>query len=579
VVGLDARGPTRLVTAGLFAERTPASSRAYGPPQLDVLAVLDESSCGTSQAIECGLVTLVPDQGNGGIPPDPAGELAFRAPIRLAQLGLPANVPPVPAYPVALATVMPRHPPPPALPGDDPDPLLWDVVPDRTQVPILNLYRSIGPVQASALVVVAAADGFVHLVDPSRWAPLSDIDAFRGTAHAAVTSAVSEPVNSLVTLPVFGVWTDVSSAASPALADTAAAMPSEISFTPGYLLTDGWFAEWNGRLPGLVQRVGALQSEGGRFTLAIQGLDQNGNWVAGARIWDGSLGIRRGDLAVVTCNDSAGQPATFEARVADLELPDDLKQPPPAAPLFPGGALVLDGDGSGVCGEAPGDPRVVLFDIRAGGLVLSGTRFGYAGRPVLSLDPAAAATDTFEIRWQPEEPLLAASQADPSASPAAADAVRQAQETLAVVRKARRQFYPHDAPCGPPGDLTACSLSVLFPDGHDPLAPGPALRLRVGVRCGDGAPGCDLSPAALDAHRLEANALTVEMGVTFTTISGQNPTVRRSALAVSLPTALTSVDRSQYASTPTLGTEVYASFLDDEIVNFSAGASTLTSTH
>lgn len=564
VVGLDARGPTRLVAAGVFAERSRASSRAYGAPQLDVFAVLDESSCGPDRPIDCGVVTLAPDQGTGGVPADPAGELPYRAPIQLAS----AAAPQVAAYPLALALVLPRRPPAPDPPGDDPIPDLFDgAPPDRNVTPVLNIYRTTGTAQATALLAVAAADGYLHMVDPSRWGVLNDGDALRGTGFARVASAVREPALPPATLPAFGVWNDRSSDGTT-LVTTLSDMLPEVAITPGYTPSDTWALEWNGLLPGLVQRYGALQADGSRFTLAVQSADAGGRWTAAARIWDGSLGIHRGDLVVVSCPDAAGNARSFTARVADLELPDDLKQPPPAAPLYPGGALVLDGDGGGTCQEIPGSPAMVHFDVRAQGLLLRGVRFGYAGRPQLD--------QVFELRWQDEAPLELAAQGDPVAN---GDAVRQAQETLAVVRRARRKFYPADGPCGAPGSTTACATvfpAGFDPTGYDPITAGPVIRLRVGVQCPAADPACAPN---LDQHRLEAAALGSELGLVFTTADGLARSLRRGVLVQAMPTAVTTVDRSRYATTRTLGTEVYASFLDDEVIHFSPGSATTGSSH
>ncbi|HSB20378.1 MAG TPA: hypothetical protein VLD85_10250 [Anaeromyxobacteraceae bacterium] len=568
VVGLDAHGPTRLVAAGFFAERTRASSRAYGAPQLDVVAVLDESSCGPDRSIDCGLVTLVPDQGTGGVPPDPAGELSFRAPIRLASGSSSLTGPPIDARPVALAVVIPRQPPAPDLPGDDPIPDLFDgPPPDRSVSPLLSIYRTVGTAQATAVVAVVAADGYLHLVDPSRWGVVNDVDALRGTNYARVASVSREPGVPPATLPVFGVWNDRSSGGTTLVTALQDMIP-EIAVTPGYTTTDSWVVEWNGRLPGLAQRYGALQADGSRFTVAVQAADASGRWTAAARIWDGSLGIHRGDLVVVSCPDAAGNARSFTARVADFELPDDLKQPPPASPLYPGGALVLDGDGGGTCQEAPGSPAMVHFDVRAQGLLLRGARFGYVGRPQLD--------QTFELRWQDEAPLALAAQGDPVAD---GDAVRQAQETLTVVRKARRWFYPADGPCGAPGSATACATAFpagFDPTGYDPLTPGPVIRLRVGVQCPSVDPAC---AANLDQHRLDAAALGSELGLIIGTGDGLVPSLRRAVLVQAMPTAVTSIDRSQYATTRSLGTEVYASFLDDEVISFSPGSVTTGSSH
>jgi hypothetical protein len=570
VVGLDARGPTRLVAAGVFAERTRASSRTYAAPQLDVIAVLDESSCGPDRAIDCGLVTLVPDQGTGGVPADPAGEMPYRAPVQLISAAAPASLPPVAAYPVALAVVMPRRPPAPDLPGDDPIADLFDgAPPDRNVSPLLSIYRTAGTAQATALVAVVTADGYLHLVDPTRWGVVSDTDTIRGVDHTRAATALREPPTPPSTMPIFGLWDDLSGAGTTLVTEPNSFL-AEVTVTPGYTTSESWLVEWNGLLPGLFQQQAALQVDGtGRITVAVQGRkDASQAWVATARIWDGSMGVHRGDLAVVSCPDASGNSRSFTARVVDFVLPDDLQSPPPAAPTYPGGALVLDGDGGGTCQEALGSPATVTLDVRAQGLLLRGSRFGYAGRPQLD--------QPFEVRWQDEAPLVLAAQGDPNVD---ADAVRQAQETLAVVRKARRKFYPADGPCGAPDAANPCTIvfpAGFDPTGYDPITPGPVIRLRVGVQCPPVDPTCVPN---LDQHRLDASTQGSELGLAIGTATALTPSLRRAVLVQAMPTAVTSVDRSQYATTRSLGTEVYASFLDDEVISFSPGSVTTGSSH
>ncbi|HSB18608.1 MAG TPA: hypothetical protein VLD85_01225, partial [Anaeromyxobacteraceae bacterium] len=348
-----------------------------------------------------------------------------------------------------------------------------------------------------------------------------------------------------------------------------AQMAAEVLVTPGYALNDSWFVEWNGLLPGFSARQAVLQVDAGRFTVAVQGRqDASHDWVATARIWDGSLGVRRGDLAVVSCLDASQTTQSFEARVTDFVLPDDLQTPPPAFPTYPGGALVLDGDGAGVCQEGPGSPATVVLGLRAQGLLLRGAAFGYGGRPEID--------QPFELRWQDEGPLLLAAQGDPRVDP---DGVRQAQETLAIVRKARRKFYPHDGPCGATGTATACKITFpagVDPAGYDPIVAGPVLRFRIGVACPDAEPDCR---AHLDAHRLEAAKLGSELGLAMSTSGALVPSVRRAAVVQAMPTAVTTIDRSQYASTRSYGTEVYVSFLDNEVMYFGPAATTVSSSH
>jgi hypothetical protein len=67
--------------------------------------------------------------------------------------------------------------------------------------------------------------------------------------------------------------------------------------------------------------------------------------------------------------------------------------------------------------------------------------------------------------------------------------------------------------------------------------------------------------------------------LTLSSGDGLVPVLRRSLLALATPTAVIAIDRSRYDSTQGLGTEVYASFLDAEVINFSPGATAVTTTH
>jgi hypothetical protein len=572
VTGLDARAPTRLVAAGILSERTPDDADLFGrrvpdpsvpggiglapDPRLEVLAVLDESSCGSQAAIDCGIATLVPDDASrgGGIAADPAGQLPYRAPIRIG------------AMPLALVVVPPRAG------GDVP------VVSGQVET-VMTIAPPTGRNDATAVGAVAAADGRIHLVDVGRWAEGNAVSSMRGAQRAAVAS-LDALGSSDTNKQVVGLWNDrLVESGQPETAIAFEDLPSLqklVGTTPGFAQDDAWSVVWEGLIPGLVLRPGTVGLANGTPFVALQRPLAATTWITGGNIADPALGVRIGDIAFVAIPDTALCPPPegfavggFEARVTGFLAPDPT--------WYPAGALAVDrlsDPDHTAClrdvADAAAPTRDAELSIRGQGLVLSGQSFGYAGRPTLSVDPGAAATETFVVEWQDEGALAAAA--------AAGD--RSAGELLPIVRKARRRYYPTDRVCPPPPDKPDLQdLSCPdYPVGYDPVTgvvtvprttpPEKVflglhlLKFRAGPHCRlSGGTGCDPLPLLRDTS------------LSFGTQSGRAPWIRQALGGGSFPFAVTWYDKSLFPSTSSRGTQILAAFFDDQIIDFSPASS------
>jgi hypothetical protein len=395
VVGLDARAPTRLVAAGILSERTaddadlfgrwvadpgvPSGRRLEPDPRLEVLAVLDESACGPGEDIDCGIATLVPDDASrgGGIAADPAGQLPYRAPIRLGGDAMPLDL-----------TVAP-----PRAAGDPP-------VNARQVVKVMSIAPPTGRRDATAVGAVAAGDGRVHLVDVGRWAEGNAISPMRGAARAGVASLDVLAASDTKKLAI-GLWNErLIESGQPATVIEFTDMPALqklATTTPGFATDEAWSVVWEGLIPGLVLRPGTVGLANGTPFVALQ-RPAAGTWITAGNIANPALGVRVGDIAFVAIPDAVLCPPQagfavggFEARVTGFLAPDPT--------WYPAGALAVDrlsDPDHTACirdvVDAAAPTRDAELSIRGQGLVLSGQRFGYAGRPILSVDPGAAAT-------------------------------------------------------------------------------------------------------------------------------------------------------------------------------------------
>ncbi|HEX7488797.1 MAG TPA: hypothetical protein VF341_07815, partial [Anaeromyxobacteraceae bacterium] len=201
------------------------------------------------------------------------------------------------------------------------------------------------------------------------------------------------------------------------------------------------------------------------------------------------------------------------------------------------------------CSLTPGPaPTAATLTVRASGLVLSNDHSGYMGRPPLDTTGTGPA---FTHNWSDETALQG--------------------EKLALARKARRIYYPIDAPCPIPGAASGTQGAFTidcyagFPILVDPLSPGPALRLRAGATL--------ISTAGV-AVGTPSDALP-ERGTTLTlvTSSGLSPTFRAPLSGGALPSNLAVVDPTGFSGHDQEAVRFYVPYADDQVIEFTAAGS------
>lgn len=367
---LNARAPTRLVAAARLRERADATfdpvaattlsiaAFANQPTVERVYAILDESGCGPRAAIACGLVALDPDSVTTPLPPDPvpAGttvpgmQAQFRAPI------------PIPGAALGLAAA---QPPAVAPPGVDP----------TYAGTYMRIQTAAGERWTTAAAAVASTDGHVYFVDLGRW----EIPGEQTVAPTAKTSAAVNPE----------------------------ASATNLRYTPGYTPDATWTATWEGELPGLVSR----RAESGGATgvvpvvpwLALQ-VRNDGNFSEVGRVYDPTLGVHVGDLALIELSDT--DPAAVGSCAGIFEAAvDELLTSVGHESEYPGGALRL-GKLAGhpewdACVDALASGKTGLrASVRAGGWVLvrgTGAAAALVGRPQRDTE--------FTVQWESEDAL------------------------------------------------------------------------------------------------------------------------------------------------------------------------------
>ncbi len=374
-----------------------------------------------------------------------------------------------------------------------------------------------------------------------------------------------------------GLWTDPSSGAGTVVF-TAEDIPGAVTVWPGFTRDEHWLVSYQGLLPGLAQRRAVLgQGADGALYLAVQDaaiqpvdgvLPASGYWVPGAFVGSPDLGVHTleddglpGDIAqfvldVDPCTSTRPNwiPANETVPVYDPTKPPlahdavVLSKVAPDLALYPGGALRLLPEADPVLAaeyvcladwlQRPENTGKVLTAfatspasgeyvrgawVRAGGLVLTGSSAGYAGRPTMDV--------RYGLAWTEEAGLSG--------------------EALILARKARRFYYPSAYP------IRAYSG---FPDMTDPMATGPALGFRVGRYCLTSVPGCDAttSPPARDA------------GVDFFTQSGLLIMSRRPSSTAG-GNFVTSFDKTIFPGQEYRGTVFYGSFTGDLLMMIPPG--------
>jgi hypothetical protein len=410
VAQLDALAPTRLVAAARLAERalgsTEGGSAAFdGQPTVDrVYAVLDESGCGLSAPISCGVVALdpakTPDAISGSIPPDPtpAGSLhaPYRAPISLAGSALAIGASPPPVKP----------------PPED----------AQFAGSLMRMQPAAGIRATTGAAAVASSDGAIYFVDLGRWEIPNDVAPPAGIATPTPVAPASTVTG---TDPTF-----------------AASVAPSVQVTPGYTPTAKWIATYQGALPGLVSRRAESRVTG---ELALQATVE-GAITEAVQVYDPAVGILPGDLVAIADPDGVGSCTSFEVAIADFV-------PPGANPEHPNGALQLGAvpeghpEWSGCPGALANKTRLRATVLASGWLLTRtiGTGVVLAGRPT--------AGTPHLVQWEPETMTC------PAAPVTSCDATcRQDCERLRVARLGRRIAY---VPLQ--GDPTGPALALTVP--------------------------------------------------------------------------------------------------------------------
>ena len=620
--GLDALAPTRLVAAQYVADREPTfqdADKLDTALHLEVFAVLDEAACGPHFAIGCGVATLVPDDpSRNGIAADPTGELPYRAPIYVPGYPLAMTAAPPPwRNGAGDPSVDSKNPPDPAT-G-------FRVMTMGTVTGNRDASAVVAVASASGVVTLldpgrySAANDVSQLRSSSRAGVLPRAEGGVTTILGPATP-LDGTANTTQNEPVLVLWNDrqlahpdpVSGLPTTHLKTvdyTSLTVPvpltgieANITSTPGYAQDDTWSIRWQGTLPGLNLRQGVVgRDPDGTAWVAAQarGFDAGGSpaWISTLDITDPELGVRSrdggpttvGDTVLIDVIDTTACPEHYDATTGSTVL-GQLKATVvdflPPSPAHPGGALKIDR----VADPAPGAdcPGAIVplppagavattnayLTLRTSDALVTGKGFGYAGRARISgtivdvnpspidnpPDTATIVADTYALRWEPEAPLeaIAADTTQPVA------ARRDAAERLAIARKARRNNYPSDNPCGA-GIIVSEPVCADWPTGWNPILPAAddrvVLKFRLAVFCRPNklaVPCTDASGAVLP--------MTQDTGFVFSTQRGVKESSRRAPSGGSFPRAVGWNDQSVYD--PTLTTRFVACFTDDQVVAF-----------
>jgi hypothetical protein len=330
---LVAGAGTTQVAAAVVAEVDPANVDALpAAAALRVYAALDPATCGDDRPIRCGVATLDPVA--GALARDPLDPAAARLPV--------------------------------AIPGVVQDLVVAPIAPGRT------VGTGVGERPTSAVAAAPSTNGNVYLLDLSRWGVLPDGSALRGDARTRIDGTAffggqnaSTPAGVSLLLP----------GGAPATARND--LGGGFTVTPGFTPDDAWRLEWQGTLPNLVDRRGLLVRDVDQQLRLVT--TAGGGVAGGLRIGEPALGVAVADrVAVAPTETTATCPPAAELSVVAVQPPDAT-----AGAAFPGGALVLSGEGLDCVAATP---VPVAFTVRAGGLVLSGASTGLArdaaGSPV-----------------------------------------------------------------------------------------------------------------------------------------------------------------------------------------------------
>lgn len=571
----DAKGPTVAVAAAAVAERVvsadPCAAEQFAAQRaLRVYAAIAPEACGTDQPVACGLATLTrgASEAAGHLVPDLAAGAASAA----AWPGYPAAVPtqafrapmPIAGYPLHVAVA---QPPAKSVTGGTPPPTVaaTDGIPSSAcpsiataTSPLARVFYYSGTLRAaSALAMVTATDGNVYWYDLSRSTPVVN-GATLTTALTSVLSASSDLVSAGQWQ--LGLWKGdqpVSSVSGPAFPTEAGGtvvtptvvvdalnLPTAISVWPGFTPGANWTAVYQGALPGLMARPG------------IVAVDASGAWVGISEdvssqggIADPARGVRAADEGYPT---PGGDLVSFDALGCTARVAHAAVGPTTQAGVaFPGGALRLDAVPACLAGVT--STQITIF---GADVVVSSDLTGYAGRAPISYAAGDNAPGTyFTLAWQDESTFTATD--------------RPTQERLALARRARRLFYPAEGPCPLAGAIPQTVADApsgcysAYPLVVDPLAPGPALRFRVGLR------NVTTPTVAATAGVLPAAGSAIR----FATQSGLTMSSRRPTFGGTPPATLVAVDPGDLVGHGGEDFRFYVAYQDDVVIWFSTSGS------
>ena len=375
------------------------------------------------------------------------------------------------------------------LPISIPAPVSGILATGRTADRLLPIVSGSGTASTTGLAVVTATDGRTYLVDLARWAMASETTPLTGTGKTRVSTAKTIPGTS----SAIGLRGLDGSAASAADATLAA----RIRVTPGFTPDDTWLLTWQGVLPGLQTRAAIFSGSGASRGLAVQIGTASPEAVADLT----ALGVADGDLVEIVATGGITTYCPSGAEVAVTGPPSGSSVTLTVA----GGCLASVPDASSI-------PVVVTF--RSKGLVLTGTKAGYAGRPEPDVELPVSGTRLFYVT----------------------DACAAGSE-CAAIRKA------------PP-------YALAFP-----LPTGPALGLAPAWVDAAGV------PTAVQPSRGTAIQFTTASGLSP---SGHHPIVSSSAVSSALPSGLGIADSGGAGA----GVSVYVSYAAGMVIAFSSGAAT-----
>lgn len=257
------------------------------------------------------------------------------------------------------------------LPMTLPAPVTGLVAAGRAASALMPLVSGAGTANTTALAAVTATDGAVYFVDVAHWAMISESSPLVGTGRTRVSSAASI-VHAGSGPATIGLSDGTATTVDPKL------LPARVKVTPGFTPDDDWKLTWQGILPGLDGRGGRFRRTGATRTVTVQ--------VGTGPVFEQAdllaLGVRAGDSVPVLSID----PYCIDFAVATAAADPIGSQVEVTVP--PGSCLETVPDGADV---------PITLAIRASGLVLTGTKTGYAGRPTSGVPFTFAGTRQFYV--------------------------------------------------------------------------------------------------------------------------------------------------------------------------------------